>query len=68
MLVSGVEGLSYPEDHCALTALMMLSFSPSIPAFISASIHAPIPASIQQLRTKCTPELTESSSIRRIEV
>lgn len=68
MLVSGVEGLSYPEDHCALTALMMLSFSPSIPASISASIHAPIHASIQQLLTKCTPELTESSSVLRIKV
>lgn len=67
MLVSGVEGLSYPEDPCALTALMM-SFSPSIPASISASIHAPIHASIQQLCTKCTPELTESSSVPRIEV
>lgn len=63
MLVSGVEGLSYPEDPCALTALMM-SFSPSI----SASIHAPVHASIQQLCTNCTPELTESSSVPRIEV
>lgn len=68
MLMSGMEGLSYPADHCALSALMTLSISPSIPASVSASIRVPIHASIQQLLTKCTPELRVSSSVLRIEV